>query len=119
MLDSRQRGHGFELHWCQCVVVLEQDTYILVQPRKTRPCLTERLLMGRKNQIKQTKLLIVLNCILYALENSLSIVVSVLSVFRPGQMDGTDDFLFNFFSKVHILIKRDTSESCMHDTCWT
>ena len=29
------------------VVVLEQDT-ILVQPRKTRPCLTERLLMERK-----------------------------------------------------------------------
>ena len=33
-------------------MVLEQDTfilaYVLVQPRKTRPCLTERLLMGRK-----------------------------------------------------------------------
>ena len=29
---------------------------VLVQPRKTRPCLTERLLMGRKesNQTKQT-----------------------------------------------------------------
>ena len=27
----------------------------LVQPRKTRPCLTERLFMGQKNQIKQTK----------------------------------------------------------------
>ena len=28
---------------------------VLVQPRKTRPCLTERLLMGRKesNQTKQ------------------------------------------------------------------
>ena len=34
---------------------------VLVQPRKTRPCLTERLLMGRKesNQTnKQTKKLI-------------------------------------------------------------
>ena len=106
MLDSRPRGRGFEPHWCQCVVVLEQDTYILVQPRKTRPCLTERLLMGRKNQIKQTKLLIVLNCILYALENSLSVVVSVLSVFRPGQMDGTDDFLFNFFFKSAYINKK-------------
>ena len=27
---------------------------VLVKPRKTRPCLTERLLMGRKDQIKQT-----------------------------------------------------------------
>ena len=28
---------------------------VLVQPRKTRPFMTERLLMGRKNQIKQTR----------------------------------------------------------------
>ena len=30
---------------------------VLVQPRETRPCLTERLLMGRKesNQTKQNK----------------------------------------------------------------
>ena len=27
---------------------------VLVQPRKTRPCLTERLLMGRKESNKQT-----------------------------------------------------------------
>ena len=41
-------------------MVLEQDTFILayivlVQPRKTRPCLTERLLMGRKES-NQTKI---------------------------------------------------------------
>ena len=38
-------------------VTAEQDTFILlVQPRKTRPCLTERLLMGRKesNQTNKT-----------------------------------------------------------------
>ena len=29
VLDSRPKGHGFELHWCHCVVVLEQDTFIL------------------------------------------------------------------------------------------
>ena len=29
MLDSRQRGCGFEPHRCHCVVVLEQDTFIL------------------------------------------------------------------------------------------
>ena len=29
VLDSRPRGHEFEPHWCHCVVVLEQDTFIL------------------------------------------------------------------------------------------
>ena len=31
VLDSRPRGHGFESlsGWCHCVVVLEQDTFIL------------------------------------------------------------------------------------------
>ena len=30
VLDSRPRGRGFEPHRCHCVVVLEQDTFILV-----------------------------------------------------------------------------------------
>ena len=43
------------LHRRHCVVVLEQDTFSLVlQPRKAPPCLTERLLMGRKES-NQTK----------------------------------------------------------------
>ena len=29
VLDSRQKGRGFEPHRCHCVVVLEQDTFIL------------------------------------------------------------------------------------------
>ena len=29
VLDSRQRGRGFEPHRCHCVVVLEQDIFIL------------------------------------------------------------------------------------------
>ena len=29
VLDSRPRGHGSELHRRHCVVVLEQDTFIL------------------------------------------------------------------------------------------
>ena len=29
VLDSRQKGHGFEPHQRHCVVVLEQDTFIL------------------------------------------------------------------------------------------
>ena len=57
VLDSRPKGLGFEPHRCHCVVVLEQDTssLVLVQPRKARPYITERLLMGRKesNQTNQ------------------------------------------------------------------
>ena len=29
VLDSRPKGGGFEPHWHHCVVVLEQDTFIL------------------------------------------------------------------------------------------
>ena len=29
VLDSRPRGHGFQSHWRHCVVVLEQDTFII------------------------------------------------------------------------------------------
>ena len=59
VLDSRPRGRGFEPHLRHCVVVLEQDKFypslVLVQPRKTHPCLTERLLMGHKESIQSNK----------------------------------------------------------------
>ena len=60
VLDSRPKGRGFEPHRRHCVVSLSKNinpSLVLVQPRKTRPFITERLLMGRKesNQIKQTK----------------------------------------------------------------
>ena len=29
VLDSRPKGHGFEPHRRHCIVVLEQDTFIL------------------------------------------------------------------------------------------
>ena len=54
MLDSRLKGHGFEPHrrnWRHCVVFLSKNinpSLVLVQPRKTHPYITERLLMGRK-----------------------------------------------------------------------
>ena len=51
VLDSRPRGHGFEPHWRHCIVFLSKNinpSLVLVQPRKTRPFITERLLMGRK-----------------------------------------------------------------------
>ena len=57
MLDWGQRGHGFKPHWHHCVVFLSKNinpSLVLVQPRKTRPFITERLLMERKES-NQTK----------------------------------------------------------------
>ena len=57
VLDSKPRGCGFEPHRCLCFVSLSKNidpSLVLVQPRKTGPCITERLLMGRKESI-QTK----------------------------------------------------------------
>ena len=57
MLDSRLKGRGFEPHRRHCVVSLSKNinpSLVLVQPRKTRPFITERLLMGRKES-NQTK----------------------------------------------------------------
>ena len=57
VLDSRPRGRGFEPHRRHCVVSLSKSinpSLVLVQPRKTRPFITERLLMGRKES-NQTK----------------------------------------------------------------
>ena len=56
--DSRLRGRGFEPHPRHCVVSLSKNinpSLVLVQYRKTRPFITERLLMGRKelNQINK------------------------------------------------------------------
>ena len=61
MLDSRLRGRRFKRHQRHCVVSLSKNinpSLVLVQPRKTNPFITERLLMGRKesnqtNKIKQ------------------------------------------------------------------
>ena len=52
VLDSRPRGRGFEPHRRHCVVSLSKNinpSLVLVQPRKIRPFITERLLMGRKD----------------------------------------------------------------------
>ena len=59
VLDSRPRGRGFESNRRHCVVSLSKNinpSLVLVQPRKTRPFITERLLMGRKesNQTNKT-----------------------------------------------------------------
>ena len=49
-------GPGFEPHRRHCVVSLSKNinpSLVLVQPRKTRPFITERLLMGGKESNKQ------------------------------------------------------------------
>ena len=59
VLDSRPRGGRFKPHRCHCVVSLSKNinpSLELVQPRETRPFITERLLMGRKES-NQTKTL--------------------------------------------------------------
>ena len=59
VLDSRPRGPGFEPHWPHCVVSLSKNinpSLVLIQPRKTRPFKTERLLMGRKESNLANKL---------------------------------------------------------------
>ena len=51
------RDRGFKPHGRHCVVSLNKNinpSLVLVQPRKTRPFITERWLMGHKESI-QTK----------------------------------------------------------------
>ena len=57
VLDLRPKGRGLEPHGCHCVVSLSKNinpSLVLIQPRKTRLFITERLLMERKesNKIK-------------------------------------------------------------------
>ena len=65
MLDSRPKGHGFEVYRRHCVVVLEQDTFILAKywfnpgsPSR----ITERLLSGRKESNQTNKSITNVSC---------------------------------------------------------
>ena len=60
VFDSRLMGRGFKPHRRHCVVSLSKNinpSLVLVQPRKTRPYITDRLLMGRieSNQTNKSK----------------------------------------------------------------
>ena len=58
VLDSRPKGRGFEPHRRHCVVSLSKNinpSLVLVQPRKTRPFITERLLMACKESNQTNK----------------------------------------------------------------
>ena len=59
MVECLTRDRGFGPHRHHCIVSLSKNnnpSLVLVQPRKTRPYITQRLLMGCKesNQTKQT-----------------------------------------------------------------
>ena len=56
VLDLRPSGRGFNTHWRHCVVSLSKyinPSLVLVQPRKTSPFITERLLMEHKESDKK------------------------------------------------------------------
>ena len=58
VLDSRPRGCRFEPHQRHCVGSLSKNinaSLVLVQPRKTHPFITERLLMERKESYQTNK----------------------------------------------------------------
>ena len=58
VLDSRPKGRRFEPLRRHCIVSLSKNinpSLVLVQPRKTRPFITERLLMGRKESNQTNK----------------------------------------------------------------
>ena len=66
VLDSRRRGGGFEPHRLYWVVSLSKNinpSLVLVQPSKTRPYITEILLMGCKESNQTNKLLLLGNSI--------------------------------------------------------
>ena len=58
VVECLTRDRGFEPHRCRCAVSLSKNinpSIELVQPRKTRPFISKRLLMGRKES-KQTNI---------------------------------------------------------------
>ena len=58
VIDSKPRGRGSKPHRRHSVVSLSKNinpSLVLVQPRKTRPFVTERFLMGRKESNQTNK----------------------------------------------------------------
>ena len=58
VLDLRPRGHGFKPNMRHCVESLCKNinpSLVLVQPRKTHPFITERLLIGHKESNQTNK----------------------------------------------------------------
>ena len=74
VLDSRPRGRRFEPHRGHCVVSLSKNinpSLVLVKPRKTRPFISEILLMGRKESNQTDKQLTMFNNSIAIFSNSI------------------------------------------------
>ena len=55
-LEKESQGNNYKAASLRCVLKQEHyPSFLLVQPRKTRPCITERLLMGRKESSQTNK----------------------------------------------------------------
>ena len=67
-------------------MTINYPSLVLVQPRKTRPCLTERLLMGRKesNQTNKKINMTILSCWYKYNLLTLAVVVILLFVVAPS-----------------------------------
>ena len=74
VLDSRPRGRGIEPHRRHCVLSLRaghiNPSLVLVQPRKTRPFITERLLMGHKESNQTNNISLLDNIAEFFIDNS-------------------------------------------------
>ena len=95
VLDSKPRGLGFEPHQHHCVVSLSKNinpSLVLVQPRKTRPFITERLLMGHKESNQTNKQ-----------------TCSLSSLFFNHAVSPFLEVLLAFHCKIDLLGMRDTS----------
>ena len=58
VVECLTSDRGFEPHRCRCVVSLSKNinpSLVLVQPRKTGPFITDRLLMGHKESNQTNK----------------------------------------------------------------
>ena len=111
VLDLRPRGCGFEPHWGHCLVSLSKNinpSLVLVQPRKTRPFKTERLLMGRKetNQTSKQKkafsicdkyqnLIFKLLFVFIFQENIYQTIISVVVAYSRATRESSDKLAFH------------------------
>ena len=78
VIDSRLRGRGCKPHRRHCVVSLSKNinpSLVLVQPKKTSPFITERLLMGGKESYQtEGSILLIETYTLYFVYNVCNVI---------------------------------------------
>ena len=124
MLDSRPKGRGFEPHRRHCVVSLSKNinpSLVLVQPRKTRPFITVRLLMGRKesNQTNKQNLKTVFSLQMFNTNTHSDNIFTVV----PTKSDSDEMFCLQLLSKqltctLHLTKRESTDHLCINPILW-